>query len=465
MRKHVILGSLAALVLAGGVIAVVVSTRDRHPGPGPGDPSDDNARAAAPEGPAGDVPSLPVSAGVRADAKPLSDTVKKGLAYLVKQQRADGGWGQGGGWRTATEKGGRVEGAGVEDPSDVGNTCIAALALLRAGNTPKQGPYAENVARAVAFICKHVEKSDQGSLSVTEVRNTQLQSKIGPYIDTFLAALVLAEVKGQMPQTTGERQLLVALNKTVSKIEKNQKADGTWANEGWAAIISQGLAAKGLNRARQSGVAVSDVVLARAETWGKLRLEAGGGVGGAGKGGGSGAVAMRGAGAGPGDAGVPLYGVVNSLSATSDSVVTNRTRAPELEKKAADPKASDKERAKARNELVRFKKAETELAADTKALAGRLESKEFVDGFGSDGGEEFLTYMSISETLLAKGGEEWKKWDRQVSARLARARDQDGGWSGHHCITGKTFCTSAALLVLMADRAPIPLAAKIKEGK
>jgi hypothetical protein len=52
-----------------------------------------------------------------------------------------------------------------------------------------------------------------------------------------------------------------------------------------------------------------------------------------------------------------------------------------------------------------------------------------------------------------------------MTENLNRIQDKDGGWSGHHCITGRTFCTATALLVLMADRAPVPLAAKIKEGK
>ena len=45
-----------------------------------------------------------------------------------------------------------------------------------------------------------------------------------------------------------------AIGKTIAKIEKNQKTDGTFAgNEGWATIFSQGLASKSLNRAAQNG--------------------------------------------------------------------------------------------------------------------------------------------------------------------------------------------------------------------
>src|SRR5262249_2289586 len=154
----------------------------------------------------------PAQAGVAPTPKPLSDAVKKGLAYLVKQQGADGGWGQGGGWRVG-DQGGRIEGAQVKDPPDVGNTCVALLALVRAGNTPKEGPYANNVAKAVAFICARIEKADDKSLDVTDVKGTQLQSKIGPYVDTFLASMVLAELKGKMGDETGGKRRLGARTK------------------------------------------------------------------------------------------------------------------------------------------------------------------------------------------------------------------------------------------------------------
>src|SRR5262249_25940033 len=141
------------------------------PKSGPPGPAD-KGRPAAPPGTA--VPP-----------KPLSDAVKKGLEYLAGQQDASGGWGQGGGWR-ADDKGGRVEGAQVKDPPDVGNTCVALLALVRAGNTPTEGPYAKNVARAAEFVCARVEKADDKSLDIADVKGTQLQGKIGPYVDTFL---------------------------------------------------------------------------------------------------------------------------------------------------------------------------------------------------------------------------------------------------------------------------------------
>src|SRR5262245_28315138 len=360
--------------------------------------------------------------------KPLSSAVKKGLDYLISQQHEDGGWGQGGGWRQADQGGGRVEGPEVADPSDVGNTCIAALALVRAGHTPKQGKYAQNVARAVAFICKNIEKADGDSLYVTQVRNTQLQSKIGTHIDTFLASLVLAELKGYMPDQTSEQRLVAALDKTIHKIEHNQKGDGTWASEGWATVLSQGIGTKGLNRAMQAGAKVSDATLARAEEAARNSFGAPAGGAGAGRAAGgavarSGSVAGSGMRGGPGmaagDAGVPLYRSSQGLGGLQDSVNTNRKRAAEVKRVAEDPAQPQSEREKAQQELKRHEEAEKALDKQTADLASQLADVRFVGGFGSNGGEEFLSYMSISEALLVKGGKEWEAWDRKMTAGLA----------------------------------------------
>ena len=37
---------------------------------------------------------------------------------------------------------------------------------------------------------------------------------------------------------------------------------------------------------------------------------------------------------------------------------------------------------------------------------------------------------------------------------VGKVQNEDGSWTGHHCITGRTFCTAAALLVMMGDRTP-----------
>jgi hypothetical protein len=172
---------------------------------------------------------------------------------------------------------------------------------------------------------------------------------------------------------------------------------------------------------------------------------------------------------GPSDAGVGIYTASTYLTNAAD--VTNALR--DKEKKArevlSNKDAPKEDREKAQKELDRVEKEvaknETLRQEATKAVVKQLEQPAFVRGFGSNGGEEFLSFMNIGEALLLKGGAEWEKWDKSMTETVVRAQDKDGSWSGHHCITGKTFCTAGALLVLMTDRAPIPVAAKGQEKK
>ena len=411
--------------------------------------------------------------------KPLSAAIKKGLAYLVKEQHDDGGWGQGGGWRAAVKGGGRVEGPQVQDPSDVGNTCIALLALVRAGNTAKDGPYAKNVARGVDFICAKVEKADKDSLYVTDVRNTQLQVKIGPYVDTFLTSLVLSELKGKTADGNSSKRLVAALGKTLGKMQKHQKADGTFAgNTGWATVLSQGLANKGFARAAQAGQPVDGKALRRVQEQVALNFDKktgefkGGGIGGFGGGGGLGGYSVGGRGglggarvpmAGPGDAGVSIYTASTYLTNSADLINAYRKSEKKAKETLTRKDASKADKDKAQATLDNIGKAEKLRTEATKAVVAKLGDNTFMRGFGSNGGEEFLSFLNIGEALLLKGGDAWKKWDKTMTETLTRVQDKDGTWSGHHCITGKTFCTSAALLVLLVDRTPIPVVMKEKK--
>ena len=78
-----------------------------------------------------------------------------------------------------------------------------------------------------------------------------------------------------------------------------------------------------------------------------------------------------------------------------------------------------------------------------------------MNGFGSMGGEEFFSYLNISDSLHRAGGAEWKNWNDRITAQLARLQNEDGTWAGHHCITGRVAVTSAAILTLEAANDPV----------
>jgi hypothetical protein len=445
MSKRIQFRLVLSLALLAGLI---VLTRLVAQGPEPKkEPATPQAKADSPAVKA-DAPATPVK------PKPLSDSAKKGLSYLISQQHPDGGWGQGGGWRQAEKGGGRVEGANVSDPSDLGNTCIAVLALIRAGHSPKDGEYAKNVAKAVDFILTRVEKADKESLYLTDVRNTQLQSKIGPYVDTFLAQLVMAELKGKMQEEKDEKRLLAAFDKTMTKIAKNQKADGNFAkNEAWASTLSMALCSKGINRAAQNGLMVPQTVLAADQKANTAGLDRTKGTFTAPAAGPAGVAASS-------DAGVAVYRQSGQTAGLQEAVNTLKKDEAKNREILNSPKAAPKAKEEAKRELDRLGEAEAAQKVAVDGLIRRLDDKQFIQGFGSNGGEEFLSYMNISETLVVKGGKDWVAWDKGICDALTNAQDKDGGWSGQHCITGRTFCTATALLTMLADRAPIPLVKK-----
>lgn len=372
--------------------------------------------------------------------KPKSENVKKGLRWLIEHQHKNGGWSQG---EESSHMGHSLD--NLKDKPNVADTCAAALTLIRSGSTPSIGPYAKNISKAVNFVCSEVQESDADSLFITDIKGTRLQMKLGTYIDTFLAALLFAEVTGKMPDAESKKMLAEAYNKVMDKIERNQRSDGTFGGTGWANALSISLASKGLNRAAQAGNQVSEQVRQRLETYARGQYDK-----------------QTGSFSEDGSAGVQLYAGAATLSAMQDSDNTNAIQEDELKKKLDNAKSSE-EREQIQKELRRFKDNREDLKAAKRTIVEKLDDKQFIAGFGSNGGEEFLSYMNIGESLVVKGGPEWEKWDREITANLNRIQNNDGSWTGHHCITGRTFCTSAALLVLMTDRAPVPIAAKFRQ--
>jgi Squalene-hopene cyclase C-terminal domain/Prenyltransferase and squalene oxidase repeat len=326
--------------------------------------------------------------------------IEKGAKWLASVQGADGGWGQDGGETSYVRAGERLESNG----NDVANTAVAALALLQAGRK-----YQPNVERALDFILKQVEESPAAGLSITNRQGTQIQRKLGPYIDTFLTSMLLAQVDGTLSSSELNARVRRALEKCVAKIEQNQLKDGSWnIAGGWAPILGTSMASRSLFDASRKGVKVEDKVMRRAEDYTVMALSSASGTGvGAGVG------AGFGGGIGAASAGVPLYQTAQALEQLS------------------------------RTEADRQKNA-----AEIGRMQAQLKDARFVEGFGSIGGEEFFSYLNVSDGLQRSGGSQWKEWHSQIVQKILNLQNSDGTWAGHHCITGRVAVTSAAILNL-----------------
>src|SRR5262245_19250105 len=94
---------------------------------------------------------LPGFAGpsARADEVPKEyrETIRKGLAWVVKDQKKDGHW------------------AAQGDNYPVAMTALAGIALLMEGSTMREGKYAENIRRAVDWLMETERTRSNGLIS------------------------------------------------------------------------------------------------------------------------------------------------------------------------------------------------------------------------------------------------------------------------------------------------------------
>ena len=346
---------------------------------------------------------------------PVSTAVDKGARWLASVQGADGGWGQDGGAASSARPGERLESSG----NDVANTAVAALALLQAGRQ-----YQPQVERALAFVLQRIEASPADGLAITDRQGTQIQRKLGPYIDTFLSSMLMSQIDGRASTPALNARVRKALQKTVAKIEKHQQSDGSWnIAGGWAPVLGTSMASRSLFEAQNRGVAVDAAALKRAENYTVSALSA--------------------------PPPPVARGAAGGVSAGAGSLVVASPAAAPAEAAGVALYQS----AQALEQLSRTKADRAQNAKQISAIQGQLANAAFVGGFGSMGGEEFFSYLNISDSMKRVGGDGWSKWHADITQKIVGLQNSDGTWAGHHCITGRVAMTSAAILNLTVDRA------------
>src|SRR5690606_27203303 len=216
--------------------------------------------APSPPPPPGGPPVVVTGHGVDPDdVKPLPSYLRQSLQWLAEAQFENGGWGAG----PHTAQGVRDPHAGQMDPA---TTAFAALALLRSGGTPEDGPYARNGRRALDYVLGVVEASPANGARITTIDGAQPQVKLGRNIDAALAAqfftAVLPHLDGQL-----KRRTEAALDKCLLAIQRGQAADGSQDGGGWAPVLQSAMAGAALERAQAAGRDVDDEALARAREY------------------------------------------------------------------------------------------------------------------------------------------------------------------------------------------------------
>lgn len=355
--------------------------------------------------------------------------VEGGLAFLASAQQPDGGFGAG-----------SHSAQNVRDPAvvqtDPATTAFAARAFFRAGSTLDHGPYSGHLRRALEYLLRAVEESAENDPSITNLRGTQPQSKLGQDVDVAFTAQVLGSIL-PLADNALRARTRAALDKCARKLARTQGVDGNWNGRGtWAGTLQSAMALTALEAAQSAGLDGYDDAVRR----GRLRQQADLDPE-------SGHVRAE------SSAGVALYAITSA----------QRAAAPEAR---AAQEAVDKARASGHLEAdapvstgaleaIGYGRDEAEQLANAYQRNRRamdlLRNDDVLDGFGSNGGEEYLSYMMTSESLLLTDGDEYRVWYQKISSRLSAIQNGNGSWSGHHCITSPVFCTAAVVLALTTE--------------
>jgi hypothetical protein len=372
--------------------------------------------------------------------KTIAPFVQNGIDWLAAAQMPNGGWGAG-----------QHSMQHIRDPHavqiDPATTAFAAMALLRAGNTLNSGKYSSQVHQALDVLLTMIEKAPNGS-NITTITGTQPQSKLGQNIDVAMASQFLTKIKPSIQNDpTLIKRIDAAMTICVRKLEEGQNADGSAAAGGWAPVLQSAMATSALEKASAGGYNVDGAKLNNAKAYQRTNVDVA-----------AGSVTSKDA------AGVSLY----ALASTQRASVEEARRVREVmdgdqSVVLDDVVMEDLEKHLQRNGVP---KGEAGILAEAfvvnRSANEQLRDDNILRGFGNNGGEEFLSFMMTSESMVSTGAQEWDQWYAKMTNLLSSIQNMDGSWSGHHCITSPVFCTAAVVLAMTADRDAIGTAASVK---
>jgi len=354
-------------------------------------------------------------------------SIQNGLDWVAQAQNNNGGWGAGSHSRQD-----------IMDPhavqSDPATTSMVSMALLRTGSTFSTGKYAAQLRRSLDYILKAVESSSQASINITDQTGTQIQIKLGANIDVILASQFLTN---SLDYLGNDRQLKDRvkknLNACVAKIQQAQDINGSISGSGWAGVLQSSFASNALEAAQAQGAKVDDEALQRAKEFQKNNYDSKTGNVNTDMG-----------------AGVMLYSISGSTRASAKEA---RKVQEEVDKAKRDGRLAQNAPPSAENlEKIGFEKDEAMKYSTAynvyQSAKVQAQREDVMDGFGSNGGEEFLSYLQTGESMIIGKDNSWTKWYDNISGRMVSIQNDDGSWSGHHCITSPVFCTATCLLIL-----------------
>jgi len=222
----------------------------------------------------------------------------------------------------------------------------------------------------------------------------------------------------------------------VAKIEQGTDASGRQKGAGWAGVLQSGLATSALESALAVGANVEEEIIERSKNYQKGNYDAT-----------TGNVKTD------DGAGVMLYALSNSVRASAKDA---RKVKEDFEKAKSEGRIDKTATISAENlKKIGYGEAEA-MEYNTsyniyQSAKNKVQQEDVLNGFGNNGGEEFLSFLQTGESLVVNQDQDWKKWYNNMSGRILKIQNKDGSWNGHHCITSPVFCTATSILLLTVE--------------
>ena len=356
-------------------------------------------------------------------------SIDEALDWMMEAQLNNGGWGAGTHARQD-----------VTDPhsvqADPATTAMVAMAILRCDNKIINGTHSDRLNKALQYLLKQVENSDENDLNITDLKGTQPQVKLGQNIDVVLASQFLTNISDYINDPQLKQRISSCNQKCIAKIQRGQNANGSLKGAGWAGVLQSSFATNALETAKEKGLKVDEKKLDQSRAYQKNNYDVK-----------NKSVATEEA------AGVMLYSLSSTSRASAKEARVARERIDQAKKEGKIQKDAEV----TADNLVKSGMGEAEAMRYESAYEVNQASKiqaqqdDVMNGFGSNGGEEFLSYLQTGEGMIRGKDVDWKKWYDNITGRLVRIQNEDGSWNGHHCITSPVFCTATSLLILSVN--------------
>ena len=336
---------------------------------------------------------LPAAAQERAEVTDKQvRAIDRGTKWLLKAQNKDGSWG-----------------LDTGNPGDVTCTSLAALAMMAAGNTEKNGPDSASVDAVRAATEWVFNRARKAKNDIVAGEVTLIQNKLGAKVHNFFAVVFLTQIYGMRPVWLGAaalEEMREILSNLVNIIAQSQEPDGSWHKETFGSLKATCMAWLALRSASSAGIEIRKAAVDRTVAFIKKQYN-------------SGTRLFDKSGQGGYQA---IYATASSLRVLQG---------------------------------MGLGKSEECLGAAEAFL-------KFVKGpmgaqFLTVEGEDFLSAAMMSHALVHEEGERWAAWFPFIRDQLVKRQNSDGSWVSTACITGRTFPTACSLLTLETPYRLLPL--------